>query len=221
MSQSLRDKAGNYLINGKKYKSVTTILKEEFPKVALDAWKERTPDWPIKARHAQIYGTFMHMQLQTLVADIPPELPTYMPMSEWPEDIAEELEERMDRWMELGLVLGKPNLIEHTTVIEEFNDSGKMIAASAGTWDFWGPVDRVITILDWKSSKRPQKSHEIQLGAYYLGAVAEGLEIEMGMIPYVRRNEVQLVELSREELIEQGEKFLELARKSYERTAAI
>ncbi len=52
MSQSLRDNEGNYLINGRKYKSVTTILKEEFPKIALDAWKERTPDWPVKARPA-------------------------------------------------------------------------------------------------------------------------------------------------------------------------
>lgn len=220
VGQELRDRAGNYIIGGRKYKSVTTILKEEFPKVALDAWKERTPDWPIKAREAQIYGTLMHMQLQATVSPIPPEMPAYIPYDEWPSDIAEELEGRMESWLKLGFNLGTPNLIEHTTVVEEFDDSGRMIAASAGTWDYWGKVDGVLTILDWKSSKRPQKSHEIQLGAYYLGATREGIEVEMGMIPYVRKNEVKLVELSLDELKERGEDFLVLARKSYEKANA-
>ena len=92
------------------------------------------------------------------------------------------------------------------------------LAASAGTWDFWGPVDGMKTILDWKSSKRPQKSHRIQLGAYYIGAMQAGIEVEWGMIPYVRRNGVQIVELSPDDMKEEGEKFLELARKSYLRS---
>jgi hypothetical protein len=54
--------------------------------------------------------------------------------------------------------------------------------AAAGTWDRWGKVDGMVTMLDWKSSARPQKSHKIQLGAYYLGAMLEGIEVEWGII---------------------------------------
>ena len=220
MSQSLRDNEGNYLINGRKYKSVTTILKEEFPKIALDAWKERTPDWPVKAREARIYGTFMHMQLQSMVSPIPPEMPAELPWTEWPEDIAEELEARVAQWEALGLEMGQPCLVEHTVVIEDFDDAHKLVAASAGTLDYWGKIDGMKTLLDWKSSKRPQKSHRIQMGAYYLGALREGIEVEWGMIPYVRRNGVQIIELTPDEMKEEGERFLELARKSYERSMA-
>lgn len=208
---------GYYRIGDKRYKSVTTIIKEEFPKMALDAWKERTPDWPVIMRKASIYGTFMHLQFQSLIATIPPEMPSKIPMDEWPEDLAEELECRMDNWLGLNLELGTPNLVEHTIVIEDFNDSKQLIAGSAGTIDFYGPVDGLPSLLDWKSSKSPQKSHRIQMGAYYLGAKREGLEVEMGIIPYVNRKRAQLVELSEEELKEEGEKFLVLARKSYQK----
>ena len=149
---------------------------------------------------------------------IPPEVPAELPFMEWPEDIAEELDARRENWIALGLELGNPNLIEHTIVIEDYDDEKNLIAASAGTWDFWGPVDGMKTILDWKSSRRPQKSHKIQLGAYYLGAKRAGIEVEWGMIPYVRKNGVQIIELSPEDMQEEGERFLELARKSYLRS---
>ena len=219
MSQALRDYAGNYHIRGKSYKSITTILKEECPKVALDNWKERTPDWPVKARKAAIYGTFMHLQLQHLYADIPPDVPSEMPMEDWPDDMAEELEGRMESWLALGLQFEKPNMIEHTVVVEQHNELGDVMAA--GTWDYWGKVDGMKTILDWKSSKNPQKSHRLQMGAYYLGALAEGYEVEWGMIPYVHKNNVTLVEMQPDELYEAGEKFLEIARKSYRKVNGI
>lgn len=218
MSQALRDKTGNYLINGRKYKSVTTIIHEEYPRVALDAWKERTPDWPVKARQAQIYGTLMHMRLQSTVVDIPVDVPGELPFYEWPEDILEELEGRDASWEGLNLVLGKPNLVEHTIIIEDRDESGEIIAASAGTWDFWGPVDGMMSLLDWKSSKRPQKAHRIQMGAYYLGAKHAGIVVEWGLIPYIQKNKATIVEMSPDEMQEEGEKFLELARKSYERS---
>lgn len=209
MSQALRDKEGNYNINNKKYRSITTIIHEECPRMQLDAWKERTPDWPTKSRHAQIYGTFMHLQLQQLTAKIPMEVPSYMPMNEWPEDILDELEGRMEQWKALGLKLEDPELQEHTIVIEEDG------VAAAGTWDRWGMIDGAKTMLDWKSSKQPQKSHVIQLGAYYLGAIRAGIEVEWGIIAYVRKTSSELVEKTPNEMQEAGEKFLELARKSY------
>jgi CRISPR/Cas system-associated exonuclease Cas4 (RecB family) len=215
MSQALRDKQGNYIINGIKHKSVTTIIHEEFPRAELDAWKERTPDWPEYSRKARIYGIFMHMQLQGLVSDIPVEVPDYLPFWEWPEDMEEELQGRIEQWEALNLVLGKPNLIEHTIAIKEYDDDGNLTVASAGTWDFWGKVDGITALLDWKSSKRPQKAHRLQAGAYYIGALQAGLEVEKFVIPYIRKNNAQIVELMPEELEEEGEKFLELARRAY------
>ncbi len=209
MSQALRDIEGNYHINGKLYRSITAILHDECPKMQLDAWKERTPDWREIGRKARIYGTFMHLQLQSQYAKIPVDVPTEISIDEWPEDMAEELEERMKNWKELGLKMGEPNLMEHTIVIER--------AKAAGTWDWFGPVDDVPTILDWKSSKRPQKSHKLQLGAYYIGAIESGIRPEWGMIAYIRRNGAELVEMTEEELREAGEKFIELAARNIKR----
>lgn len=217
MSQALRDKEGNYIFGGRKYRSVTTIIHEEYPHSELETWKEKTPNWPEYTRKARIYGIMMHVQLQSTIADIPVDLPCELPYWEWPEDLEEELIGRMEQWKKLELKLEKPNLIEHTVKIESFDNSGKLEVASAGTWDYWGAVDGVKEILDWKSSKRPYKAHRIQMGAYYLGATQEGIEVEMAVIPYIRRNSAELVELSIEELKEEGENFLELARKSYEK----
>ena len=103
MSQALRDKAGNYRINGKTYKSVTTIIKEQCPHIGLDTWKERNPDWPVKLKHAGIYGTLMHLQIQSQYTDLQLEVPHEMPYYKWPKDIEDELEGRMQQWLKLDL----------------------------------------------------------------------------------------------------------------------
>ena len=107
----------------------------------------------------------------------------------------------------------KTNLMEHTIVIERHDDKGDV--QSAGTLDYYGMADGMVTLLDWKSSKRPQKSHKIQIGAYALGLQAEGRKVDWGIICYVRKGSAELVEMSPEEMQDAGEKFLDLARKSY------
>lgn len=216
MSQELRDELGNYHIGGKKYKSITTILKEEMPHMALDAWKERTPNWPSIGKKAAIYGTFMHMKIQELVTGTHPEVPKDFKLSEWCDmEMALELDDRVEQWMNLGLNIGTPNITEHTVVIERHDEDG--IVMAAGTLDYFGPVDGMVVIGDWKSSKRPQESHRIQLGAYYLGMLAEGKEAQEGQIWYIRRNNADIIELEKDELEEEGEKFLELGKRSYAR----
>ena len=105
------------------------------------------------------------------------------------------------------------NLMEHTVVIESHDELGNVMAA--GTLDYKGKVDGTDTLLDWKSSKRPQESHKIQMGAYYLGLVAEHRAPEWGIIAYIRKNSAQLVEMTPEEMQEAGEKFLSIARKAF------
>jgi CRISPR/Cas system-associated exonuclease Cas4 (RecB family) len=207
MSQSLRDGAGNYLINGKRYPSVTTILGKMCKKERLNIWKKQHDDWPTISRHAQIYGTFMHMQIQEAISGEIQEIPSNMPFNEWPKDLAEELEGRMEQWNKLGLRFGKPCLVEHTVVIKAAN--------SAGTLDHFGPIDEIDMVMDLKSSAKPQKSHEIQLGAYYLGLLVEGRHAKQGMIPYVHRDSIEIVELMEEELMDRGQKFVEIAKRFY------
>jgi len=208
MSQSLRDFDGNYLIGGKKYPSVTTILSKMCKKDGLQIWKDRNPDtWPTIARHAQIYGTFMHMLIQEQISGEIQEIPSKMPFQEWPKDLAEELDGRMEQWNKLGLRFGRPCLVEHTVVIKAAN--------SAGTLDHFGPIDEIDMVMDLKSSAKPQKSHEIQMGAYYLGLLVEGRHAKQGMIPYVRRDSVEIVELMEEELMDRGQKFIEIAKRFY------
>ena len=215
MSQAQRDYEGNYNINGKKYKSITTVIKEECSHMALDVWKERTPNWPMIGRKARIYGTLMHLQFQQRLSDIRMDLPCEIEYEDWAEDpdICAELEGRMEQWLKLDIKMEKTNLMEHTIVIERHDDKGDV--QSAGTLDYYGPADGMMTLLDWKSSKRPQKSHKIQLSAYYLGLIAEGRKVDFGIIAYVRKGSAELVEMTPEEMQDGGEKFLDLARKSY------
>ena len=137
MSQELRDELGNYHIGGKKYKSITTILKEEMPHMALDAWKERTPNWPSIGKKAAIYGTFMHMKIQELVTGTHQEVPKNFKLSEWCDmEMAQELDDRVEQWLNLGLNIGTPNITEHTVVVERHDEDG--IVMAAGTLDYFG-----------------------------------------------------------------------------------
>jgi hypothetical protein len=207
MTQALRDKEGYYRVGGERWASVTTILGKTLSKRGLDGWKDRTPDWPTQLRHAAIYGTFMHLQIQSEIAEIPPDIPSNMPIDEWPKDLREELEGRMEQWDKLDLKITRPNLIEHTITISE--------AKSAGTLDYFGPIDNMKTLMDFKSSKKAYESHKIQMGAYYLGLLAEGKEPEWGIIAYVRKTSAELVELTPEELASYGLKFIGLAEQFY------
>ena len=62
MGQELRDSNGNYHIGGQMFPSMTKILKEMCPKMALDNWKERTPNWRAVGSQAAVRGTLMHMR---------------------------------------------------------------------------------------------------------------------------------------------------------------
>lgn len=206
MSQSLRDNEGNYIINGKKYASVTTIINKMVAKDQLKSWQDRTPTWPEISRKARINGILMHQAIQNRMALVPVEMPD-VPYWEWPEDAREELEGRLEQFDNLGLLFEHPMIVEHTVVIHA--------ALSAGTLDHFGPVDKYKTLMDYKSSSRPQKSHKLQMGAYFIGLMAEGKVAEHGIIAYVRKKSAELVEMTPEEMLEEGEEFLGLARKFY------
>jgi hypothetical protein len=202
--QSQRDNEGNYWINGKKHASVTTIINKMLPKEALNEWKNRTPNWPEIGRKARIYGLLMHQAIQNQISPIPVEMPE-VPFWEWPEDAKDELEGRLEQWEKLGLVMEQPGLVEHTVVIPK--------AMSAGTLDWFGPTDGTLTLADFKSSAKPQKTHRIQMGAYFIGLIAEGKYAEWGQIIYLRKDSAEIVEMSQDEMYKEGEKFLDIAMK--------
>jgi hypothetical protein len=203
MGQELRDRNGNYTINGQTFPSMTKVLKAMCPKMALDNWKERTPNWKAIGSQAAVRGTLMHMKLQCTVSDILPDWPKQF---DWDTEIAtdpelwDELDGRLEQWLSIGLEIERPNLVEHTVYVDTKTEHGH--ARGAGTLDLYAKVDDVPVVLDWKSSKRPQKSHRYQVGGYAWGLRNEGYEVRGAMIPYIRRNSWEMVEMYDEELEE-------------------
>jgi CRISPR/Cas system-associated exonuclease Cas4 (RecB family) len=104
-------------------------------------------------------------------------------------------------------------MVEHTVW---FNDP----VAAAGTTDYWGGMslgghDMGLCVMDLKSSKKPQRQHELQIGAYALGLKREGKTVDTGLIPYVRSDSSEMVILEEEELADRSLAFIEVAKKYY------
>lgn len=201
---------GCYHIDGKQYPSVTTILGKMVNKDGLDGWKRRNLNWKEMRDAAALTGTLMHLRILQRYSDAQIELPGEMAILRWPDGLEEELDRRDAAWDELGLNITDAT-VERTVVIKEHG------ADSAGTLDMRATVEGFKSILDLKSSKKIYETHFLQLGAYALGSKAEGYDAERGYVVALRDGNFEVGELEKDELIECGTKYLDLARKYHER----
>lgn len=200
---------GYYTISGIRRPSVTTVIHSQFKSEGLRIWKERNKNWKDIAERAALRGTLMHRRIlgedseQTLEMD-------ELPMDRWYPELGEELE-GMDRaWESLGIAMEPPILTEYTVWYD-----GEM--PFAGTIDRRAKIGGRLAILDLKSSKKPQETHRIQMGAYYLALLQRGMPTERAFIPYIRPDDADLIEMEKDELVEESERFLVLLQNFYEK----
>lgn len=215
MDQRIKRIGGYYYINDRKVPSMTFVLGKTCPKTALNGWKKRTADWEEVSRRAALFGTMMHMRILGRMSDAPLEPPKQLYTEEWPRDIAEEMEGRDVQWNKLRIKPGRPRLVEHTVWT-----TGKYPVA--GTLDYTGPLEICgfstgQTIMDLKSSRRPQVSHELQIAGYAIALEREGIFVETGVIPYIRKNSSELVIIEEEELTDRKAKVTTIIRKFYDK----
>lgn len=210
---------GYYNIDGRQVPSVTTILGKTCPHAGLEAWKRRHKNHGILSREARIFGLCMHMRILGRMSDSPLEVPDSLLNEEWPCNMREEMLSRDEQWKKLGLEPGRPRMLEHTIYVPGEHPF-------AGTVDYAGKLllfkqDLGTTTMDLKSSSKPQKSHEFQIGAYSLGLLEDGVECDNGVIPYVRAHSAEIVILEKEELQDRAQGFLEIAGKFYKQEGLI
>lgn len=202
---------GYYNIDGILCPSVTTILGEMLPSPGLDIWKKRTNNYKKIQNDSRVYGNFMHYRIQAKLTEIPPDPPTDC-IDDWPEDLIEVMKLREEAFDKLGLEFGKPVVVEKTV----YRTS---MPRCAGSLDIKAPVHGIETIVDLKSSKKPQKKHRYQVAAYAWMAnnMNLGKKVEQGMIIYIPNGTADIVWMEKEELEEDANYFFDLAEKYHTR----
>jgi hypothetical protein len=199
-----------YTIDGVEIPRVTHIISTMLHSRALDAWIERRGKkgaGKVKNK-AAIDGTMMHLCCLDSLSDVPLEIPACV--SSVGEDFGEMIASRWRAFKSLDLTFGRPRWIEHLLV-------RKIPPTAAGTTDYWGLIDSKMTVGDLKSSRKKVKKYWYQIGGYYVLGMGMGMpEPEQGMIIYVREDEAEIDLLEKPELVEYGQKFLDIAQLYHE-----
>jgi CRISPR/Cas system-associated exonuclease Cas4 (RecB family) len=200
---------GFYTIDGVKMPSVTTILNKMADHTGLDIWKKRQQNLEKYLKEAALTGSLMHLRILQRYSDAQIELPGEMPIMEWPPGLEEELDKRDSAWECLDLKIENA-VVEKTLTIPD------PIGGSAGTLDMQATIEGFNAVLDLKSSKKIYESQQIQVAAYALGLErTEGYEVERGYIVALRGGDYEMGELERSELVEYGEKYIEMVKDFY------
>ncbi len=197
--------------NGKPVPRVSQIIEKiigwEETNGGIEQWKKNTPNW----QDLTNWGILMHLTILSRYSRVPIEVENKIPLYSLPKDTWEELKGREEQWDKLGMEIGEPAMVEHRLYhVEPGEECG-------GTSDLAAPIDKKKTILDLKSTKRPLEKHVIQVGAYYLGLKRIGWEAERGIVTYLRRDNSEVIEIEKPDLVEASEAFRDAARKYHEK----
>ena len=132
---------------GEKYKSVTTILGEKIPNPALDAWKARIGEEEAKkiSEQAARRGTAVHELAERYVANEEKYIKGAMPAN-------------VSTFMSLRKMLDKH--VDNIKGIELQMYSH--ILKTAGTSDLIAEYDGVLSVIDYKTSKKLKQESWIQ-----------------------------------------------------------
>jgi CRISPR/Cas system-associated exonuclease Cas4 (RecB family) len=200
---------GFYTIDDVKMPSVTTILGKMANHAGIERWKKTNNNWKQDMKKAALTGSLMHLRILQRYSDAQIELPGEMSIMEWPEGLEEELDKRDSAWECLDLKIENA-VVEKTLTIPD------PVGGSAGTLDMQATIEGFNSVLDLKSSKKIYESQQIQVAAYALGLErTEGYEVERGYIVALRGGDYEMGELERSELVEYGEKYIEMVRGFY------
>lgn len=125
-------------------------------------------------------GTICHYRILNQLSPVllePPDLDAsdYPPDAKKTADIAEII------WKSLDIEIGYPRSVEELVINHEYKYAGRL--------DLAAPIGGVSSIVDLKTSREIQYTHELQVAAYWL---AKGCIHDQGVIisihPYLRTN---------------------------------
>jgi len=208
---------GYYNVNGEIYPSVTTILQKMLPEpYTLKRWKLKNPNWEDIVKYKQVMGSIVHYRILNKLSTRILELPSGVSIYNIPYEVDHIFDIADTIWDNFGFDIGHPRTIETIRVdpIEKY----------VGTPDIIAPFDGIRTLADIKTSKDIYDTHKLQVGGYYNmmrnnGVPEEDLPTRAMLIsvhPYEEGNptlEGHTVVLSKKQLEDQAEKFVNLVRK--------
>lgn len=139
--------------DGKIYPSVTTIQKS-IPKPGLDYWKANTPNWEQISKNSTDVGTALHKLAEEY-------------LNNRPQPALGDHEFEKDP-VELFVNALKPHLDDHIDNI--YATEAKMYSHElqlAGTVDCIAEYDGMVSIIDFKNSRKPKMPSHIKSSGYY------------------------------------------------------
>lgn len=157
-----------YCINGEKYPSITSIL-HSFPNEGIEIWKRKTPNWREIQQESFSVGAALHSKIES-----------YLKNKDHDRDI-ELLPLKL--YYNLKPELDKINNIRcQETYLYEHN------LKVAGAVDCIAEYDGVLSVIDFKNSRKPKreswiKDYKLQVTFYALAfKFCTGIEINQGVI---------------------------------------
>jgi len=206
-----------YEVESKRFPSVTTIIRAILGEPEeLKYWKSVTPDWERIVRERGIIGQAIHHRILNRYSIRQLEPPTiYLPWKQtdkWLEELAYRAELAELMWNELDLQV-EDAMCEHVMVSYRHRYGGMA--------DLIGVVNNKRAILEVKTGRKSEE-HKLQIGAYYILAEENGIELDAGIITYIHpfpeENEElksEILKLNKLELKWYGHRFLDLVKLFY------
>jgi len=202
-----------YLLNGRKYPSVTTILSTIHHK-ELEEWRRRLGKRAEELmRERAAIGSAIHYRIlskYSIRALEPPKVYTNKDLKEWLQEVEYRCELAEIMWDELNLSIDDIPYIEHTMYSKH---------GFAGTADLIGKINGIDTLADIKTGFFFSTA-KLQLAAYYIMCKESDIKVDRGLIinihPFDDRNnslKPKLMEIPVDELISAGKEFLNLVTK--------
>ena len=158
-----------YSIDGQKYPSITTIL-HSFPNKGIEIWKRKTPNWKDIQEESFKVGTELHRLIEWYLRD----------SLLWnPETFEGKLFENL-----------KPELDKIDNIQAQETRLYHKDLKVAGQVDLIGEYDGVLSVCDFKNSRKPKKDWMFKKSGYYeqvtsyalMYEYCTGVKIDQGVI---------------------------------------
>lgn len=139
--------------SGMVYPSITTV-QHSFPNPGIEAWKAREPNWEKISKSSMDVGTAMHEIAEDYLNNRPSKI-YYI----------DEFEKSPVELFETAL---KPHLDKHVNNIRAtetklYSDELRL----AGTVDCVAEYDGIVSIIDFKNSRKPKTPSNLKQSGYY------------------------------------------------------
>ncbi len=198
--ESAHNDTGHYYsIDGQTYPSITTIL-HSFPNKGIEIWKSRTPNWREIQEESLKTGTSLHSMIEQYLNNT-----KHIPIKNIKSnELFQNLKPELDKINNIQCVekyLYEPNL------------------RVAGCTDCIADFDGVLSVCDFKNSRKPKKDYMFKQSGYYeqvtsyalMYKYCTGIKIDQGVILSANwDNSISVKKFNIDDYIDNLENILEL-----------